>query len=147
MKLLISKFVSSSFIILILRFWLGIVFIGHGSQKLLGWFGGRGFSLTLENWETNRGIPYLLGVVAIFAEFFGGIGLITGFLTRLWALGIISVMAVAVSMQLSSGFFNPSGFEFPLTLLMIALMIFLYGPGRFSIDNQVYNKSQHFNEI
>lgn len=147
MKLLVRHFISSSFLILMFRLWLGIIFIGHGSQKLLGWFGGRGFGMTIENWETNMGIPNFLGYLAIFAEFFGGIGMIIGFITRFWALGIMSVMSVAISLGISGGFFNPKGIEFPLTLFITAFLIFLYGPGRFSVDSQMNNKSQDYNEI
>lgn len=145
MSIFVNKFISSSFVVLLLRLWLGIVFIAHGSQKLLGWFGGRGFSGTLDAWEQNIGIPNFLGVIAIAAEFLGGIGLMLGFLTRLAALGIMGVMAVAISMQ--TGFFNPKGIEFQATLFLIAFIILLYGPGRFSVDRQIYNKGQHFNEI
>lgn len=147
MKILYSNFISSSFVLFILRLWLGIIFLAHGSQKLLGWFGGKGLGLTIERWQTNMGIPSWLGYIAIFTEFFGAIALMTGFLTRAAALGIITVMSVAISINVDGGFFNPSGIEFQLTLLIIALAIFLYGPGRISVDNRINHKSQDFNEI
>ncbi|HEV7967458.1 MAG TPA: DoxX family protein, partial [Candidatus Acidoferrales bacterium] len=72
----------------ILRFTLGAVFFAHGAQKMLGWFGGFGFQGTMGFFTNLMHVPAPLAFLAIAAEFFGGIGLIFGFLTRLAALGI-----------------------------------------------------------
>src|SRR5258708_9979263 len=86
----------------LLRLVLGVVFSAHGVQKLLGWFGGPGFSGTMGMFTGYMHIPAPLAFLAIAAEFFGGLGLILGFLTRLAAFGIAVNMVVAVLMGHSS---------------------------------------------
>src|SRR5262250_3618638 len=82
----------------ILRLVLGVVFFAHGAQKMLGWFGGYGFSGTMGYFTGTAHIPAVFAFLAIAAEFFGGLGLIFGFLTRIAAFGILSNMIVAVAM-------------------------------------------------
>src|ERR1051325_6150148 len=125
----------------ILRLVLGIVFFSHGSQKMLGWFGGPGFSETMHEF-TRMGIPSVLAFLAIAAEFFGGFGLILGLLTRIAALGIMINMAVAIAMvHAPNGFFmnwqgtkQGEGFEFHLLAIAAGFVLFLNGSGRLSID-------------
>jgi putative oxidoreductase len=125
----------------ILRLVLGAVFFAHGSQKMLGWFGGAGYSATMGMFE-NMGIPALFAFLAILAEFFGGIGLLLGFLGRIAAFGILCNMLVAIWMvHLPNGFFMNwtgrqagEGFEFHLLALAIAIVIIVRGSGAFSID-------------
>jgi putative oxidoreductase len=78
------------------RLVVGIVFFAHGAQKVLGWFGGYGFSGTMGAFTTRMGIPALLAFLAIMAEFQGGLGLIVGFLSRIAAFGIFMNMLVTV---------------------------------------------------
>ena len=133
-KLLSRPWINSSTAVFLLRLALAIVFFAHGSQKMLGWFGGNGFAATT-GFFVSSGIPTPLAWAAIFAEFFGSILLLAGFFTRLGAFAVATNMAVAIGkVHLSKGFFNPAGFEFPLTLLFAAVIVFLYGPGRYSID-------------
>src|ERR1700684_3216012 len=90
----------------ILRLMLGLVFFAHGAQKMLGWFGGFGFAGTMGFFTGMMHIPTPLAFLAIAAEFFGGIGLILGFLTRIAAFGIGVNMLVAVATVHSAfGFF------------------------------------------
>src|SRR5260370_3948057 len=90
----------------ILRLVLGIVFFAHGAQKLLGWFGGPGFSGSMGLFTGYLHIPAPLAFLAIAAEFFGGLGLILGFLTRIAAFGIAMNMVVAIAMShISFGLF------------------------------------------
>ena len=79
---------------LMLRIPLGLIFMAHGSQKLLGLFGGKGLTATFANFERDLGIPAIFTLLAIIAEFGGGFGVLTGFLTRLSAAGISAVMLV-----------------------------------------------------
>src|ERR1700688_3879016 len=81
----------------ILRLVLGVVFFAHGAQKMLGWFGGFGFAGTMGFFTDMMHIPAPLAFLAIAAEFFGGIGLLLGFLTRIAALGIAVNMSVAIA--------------------------------------------------
>src|SRR5215467_7645182 len=90
----------------ILRLALGVVFFAHGAQKMLGWFGGYGFSGTMGFFTGPMHIPALFAFLAIAAEFFGGLGLILGFLTRIAAFGIAVNMLVAiVTVHGAFGFF------------------------------------------
>ena len=127
--------------IAIIRVILGIVFFAHGAQKALGLFGGPGFSSTIGSFQ-QMGIPAWLAVLAIAAEFLGGLGLLVGLLSRIAALGIIVNMVVAILMVHSGvGFFmnwngnQPGeGFEFHLLAIALGLAIVVKGAGAFSVD-------------
>src|SRR5260221_6340320 len=91
----------------ILRLVLGVVFFAHGAQKVLGWFGGYGFSGTMGFFTQQAHIPAALAFLAICAEFLGGIGLLLGLLGRVAAFGIACHMVVAIPMVLRPiGFFG-----------------------------------------
>src|SRR5271170_7843023 len=126
----------------ILRLAMGVVFFAHGAQKMLGWFGGFGFSGTMGFLTQMLRIPAPLAFLAIAAEFFGGIGLIFGFLTRVGAFGIGMNMIVAVVLvHHDFGFFmnwtgaqKGEGFEFHLLVFAIAAFLMIKGAGAFSLD-------------
>ena len=124
--------------VLILRLVLGVIFIAHGSQKLLGLFGGHGWAGTLQS-MAGMGIPAPFAALAIIAEFFGGLGVLLGALTRLAAFGIASTMVVAIlKVHLKNGLFaSNQGFEFPLACLALALALIAYGGGKWSLDSVV----------
>src|SRR5580693_6260708 len=132
-----------------LRLVLGIVFFAHGAQKLLGWFGGPGFSGSMGMFTGYLHIPGPLAFLAIAAEFFGGLGLILGFLTRIAAFGIAVNMVVAVVMVHSSnGFFmnwsgaqKGEGFEYHLLALAITTFLMIRGAGAFSLDRVIATAS------
>jgi putative oxidoreductase len=126
----------------ILRLVLGVIFFAHGAQKMLGWFGGFGFSGTMGFFTGMMHIPAPLAFLAISAEFFGGLGLLVGFLTRIAAFGIGVNMLVAVMMvHHAFGFFmnwsgaqKGEGFEFHLLVLAIVAFLIIRGGGAFSVD-------------
>jgi putative oxidoreductase len=126
----------------ILRLVLGVVFFAHGAQKMLGWFGGFGFAGTMGFFTGMAHIPAPLAFLAISAEFFGGIGLILGFLTRIAAFGIGVNMLVAVMIEHRAfGFFmnwtgtqKGEGYEFHLLVLGIVGFLMIRGAGAFSVD-------------
>jgi putative oxidoreductase len=126
--------------VLILRLFLGFAFTMHGSQKLLGAFGGGGVS-GVAGMMGKLGIePSLLWAwVVSITEFVGGVCLFFGFLTRFWAAGLVIDMAVAVvKVHLVNGFFvGKNGVELPLTFGVIALAILLTGPGSLSMDRAI----------
>lgn len=134
---------SNDFTLTILRLVMGVVFLAHGAQKMLGWFGGYGFSGTMGFFTQQLGIPAIFAFLAICAEFFGGLGLIVGFLGRIAAFGILCNMAVAVLMiHRHVGFFmnwtgiqKGEGFEYHLLAIAIGLVILIKGSGAFSIDH------------
>ncbi len=103
----------------ITRVMLGIVFIAHGSQKVLGAFGGPGLTGFVA-WTSKLGIPFYLGYLAAFGEFVGGILLLLGVYTELGALMVMPVMLGAVLLvHWANGFFiQNNGFEYPLSLFV-----------------------------
>jgi len=133
----------------ILRLVLGVVFFAHGAQKLLGWFGGPGFSGTMGMFTGYLHIPAPFAFLAIAAEFFGGLGLILGFLTRIAAFGIAVNMLVAVAMvHHSYGFFmnwtgaqKGEGFEYHLLVLAITGYLMIRGAGALSVDGAIATAS------
>ena len=126
----------------ILRVGLGAVFFAHGAQKMLGWFGGFGFAGTMNLFTNMMHIPGPLAFLAIAAEFFGGIGLILGFLTRIAAFGIgVNMLVAILAVHHSFGFFmnwagtqKGEGFEFHLLVLAIVAFLMIRGAGAFSVD-------------
>ncbi len=131
--------------LLILRVLLGIVFFPHGMQKLFGWFGGYGFSGTFGFFTGSMHVPAILAFLAIIAEGLGCLGLITGFLTRLSALGIGVNMVVAIlTIHYKFGFFMNwdgkqagEGIEYHLLVIAIALALIIRGGGKWSVDKAI----------
>lgn len=129
----------------ILRLALGIVFFAHGAQKMLGWFGGSGFSATMGFFTGGMHLPAPLAFLAIAAEFFGSLGLILGFLTRIAAFGIAVNMAVAIAtVHGANGLFmnwtgrqKGEGFEFHVLVLAITAFLMIRGAGAFSVDRAI----------
>ena len=134
---------DGDWVLTIVRVVLGVVLFAHGAQKLLGWFGGQGFSVTVRTFRDQLGIPAPLACLAIAAEFFCGLGLIVGLLTRIAALGISITMVVAALMvHLKYGFFlnwfgnKPGhGIEYHLVVIALALVVIMKGAGAFSLDS------------
>jgi putative oxidoreductase len=136
---------NSDIVPAIIRVVLGVLFFAHGAQKMLGWWGGPGYSAMMSAFE-SQGIPAVFAFLAIAAEFFGGIGLILGFLGRIAAFGITVNMIVAIlAVHWPNGLFmnwtgqqKGEGFEFHLLVLAITVSIMIVGSGAFSIDEYLY---------
>lgn len=131
---------------LVVRLGLGIVFFAHGSQKVLGWFGGPGLPGTVGYMKQALGVPAPLAALAALTEFFAGCGMLVGFLARPAAVGIIVVMLVAIAkVHGKNGFFlnfsntpgKGHGYEFNLVLIAMALSILIGGAGALSIDRLI----------
>lgn len=129
----------------LLRLTLGAVFFAHGAQKMLGWFGGYGFAGTMGFFTGALHIPATFAFLAIAAEFFGGLGLILGLLTRVAAFGIAANMLVAIVMVHGvNGFFmnwtgaqKGEGIEYHLLALAITVFLMVRGAGAFSLDRAI----------
>ncbi len=143
MKSLIKKITKTSpeYSSLIMRLSLGIMILPHGLQKTLGLFGGNGFTKTISFFTQSEGIPFIFAFLAIIAESLGGLALILGCFTRVAALGVGSVMAVAMTKHLQNGFFmnwfgkqNGEGIEFFILAIGLALALIIKGSGNLSID-------------
>jgi putative oxidoreductase len=116
----------------ILRVIVGIIFVAHGAQKLFT-YGLEGVSGAF----AGMGVPMpgIAGPAVAFLEFFGGIALILGLLTRLAALGLAATMLGALFMvHLAAGFFMPQGYEFVLALFGVAAALAVAGAGEYSLD-------------
>jgi putative oxidoreductase len=124
----------------ILRVVVGAIFVAHGAQKIFVFgFDGVGGAFG------QMGIPManILGPFVALVEFFGGLALVTGLLTRLASFGLLSTMVVAIlQVHLPNGFFAPKGVEFPLSLLASTLMLVITGAGKWSIDSFVASRSK-----
>jgi putative oxidoreductase len=135
---------------LVLRLTLGIIMFPHGAQKLLGWFGGFGFAGTMHHFTAGMGIPYVIALLVVVAEFFGSLALIAGFLTRVAAAGIGGVMLGAVAMvHWPIGFFMNwlgkqagEGFEYHLLALGIVIALLIKGGGAASVDRMLQSKAR-----
>ena len=131
---------------LLMRLSAGVIFAAHGAQKLFGSFGGGGLEGTAQ-WMASIGLQpgYLMALAAGSAEFFGGIALLLGLLTRPAAVVLAMTMLVAViTVHLPNGLFlSNNGYEFGLALLAITGALFLNGGGKFSLDRKL---SAHLNE-
>jgi putative oxidoreductase len=137
--------------ITVLRLVLGIVFFAHGAQKMLGWFGGYGFTGTMGFFTGMMHIPAVFAFLAIAAEFFGGLGLIFGLLTRVAAFGIFCNMLVAVAMvHHQFGFFmnwtgaqKGEGYEYHLVLLATLAVLMIRGAGAASADRLLSSQAKN----
>lgn len=141
---------SNDFTLTIVRLVLGIVFFAHGAQKMLGWFGGYGFTGTMGFFTQQMHIPVVFAFLAICAEFFGGLGLLVGLLSRIAAFGIMCNMIVAVmTVHIHNGFFmnwtgqqKGEGFEYHLLALVLLLVVLVKGAGALSIDRALSAREQ-----
>lgn len=135
----------------VLRIFLAMVIFPHGAQKVFGWFGGPGFSGTMEMFTGAMGIPYFFALLAVLTEFCGPLLLATGLCTRLAALvmgGEIAIAALLVHVQ--NGFFMNwsgkqagEGFEYHILVVGICLALAIAGGGRLSIDRFIYGSASY----
>lgn len=130
----------------IIRLALGLMFFAHGAQKLLGWFGGYGWAGSMGFYTQTLGLPSSLAALAILMEFFGGLALILGLLTRPAALGLaVSMLVAIVKVHLANGFFldlqGPAdGMEYAFILLFVSLYFVVRGAGQISLDKLIYKQ-------
>ena len=130
---------------LILRVALGGVMWPHGAQKLLGWFGGFGFSGTMKFFTDTLHLPWLIGFLVIVIEFFGTLSILIGLASRLWAaLLAVLTLGIVFTSHLQNGFFvnwfgsqKGEGYEYFLLMLGLAFALFLNGSGRYSVDEML----------
>ncbi len=132
------------YLLTIVRAVLGVVFLAHGAQKVLGWFGGYGFSASMAFME-HMGVPAAFAFLAIAAEFAGGLGLLLGLLSRVAAFGLFVEMSVAIALvHGGNGLFmnwtgnqRGEGFEYHLLALALLVIVLLRGAGALSLDGMI----------
>lgn len=130
----------SAFSYPLVRITTGLLLMPHGAQKLFGWFGGNGLTATGEFFGTQLGMQpgIVFALLAGLVEFFGGLALVLGLLTRPAALGVAILMGVAIfAVHLPNGFFwTNGGYEYPLMWGLLAIAVLLGGGGRYSLDRR-----------
>lgn len=141
MKTGLSKANTRDLSLLLLRLSVGVIILAHGSQKMLGLFGGHGFSQSFHVFTAVMGYPAILVLLAFISEFFGSLGIISGLFTRLSAFGVLCTMLTAMWSTLPGGFFmnwsgkaQPEGFEYFFPVIAILLILLINGPGGWSLD-------------
>ena len=124
--------------LLILRLALGLSFIGHGSQKIFGWFGGAGFASTAANYGDRMGMQpgWLFAALGGGGELCGGLLVALGLLTPLGALLIIASMLVAIwKVTGARGYWiGKGGWEYNALIIIVCITLILAGPGSYSLD-------------
>ncbi|MES9684808.1 DoxX family protein [Gottfriedia acidiceleris] len=123
--------------LLIIRLVIGLLFVGHGAQKLFGWFGGYGLKGT-GGWFESIGMKPGVSVAlfAGLAELIGGILFTLGLLTPLAGIMIAGTMVMAIiKVHGPNGLWSTAnGYEYNLTLMSVAIGIALIGPGKYALD-------------
>lgn len=138
----------------ILRVVLALVIFAHGAQKLLGWFGGQGYSGTMGFFTTSMGLPWLIAFLVIIGESIGSLSLLAGFLTRFVAASYLLIMLGAITMvHWPNGFFmnwfgqqQGEGFEYHLLVIGMSLALLLEGGGAWSLDHLIARRIAQGNE-
>tara|TARA_Y100000815_G_scaffold65017_1_gene53798 strand:- start:163 stop:606 length:444 start_codon:yes stop_codon:yes gene_type:complete len=135
---------NGGFAALALRVPVGLILAAHGAQKLFGWFGGYGLEGTGQ-WLASIGLEpgYLMALLAGGAEFFGGLALVLGLLTRPAAVVAAFTMLVAIfAVHIGNGLFMANnGYEYALTLFAATVALAIQGAGRFAVDNLLHKES------
>lgn len=127
-----------------LRVMLGVVLFPHGAQKLLGWFGGYGFTPTMGFLTETVGLPWIIALMVILIEFFGALMLIAGLATRVNAALVIALFLGIVFTHTDNGFFmnwygnqQGEGFEYHLLVIGMAASLLITGSGSLSFDRKI----------
>jgi putative oxidoreductase len=134
---------------LVLRLTVGIVLFAHGAQKMLGLFGGYGFSGTMGFFTDTMHLPWIIGFAVIMIEFFGAIFLVAGFASRISSLGVIGLMlGIIFTSHIPNGFFmnwygsQPGeGYEYHLLMIGLAFATLINGSGKYSVDAAIEKTS------
>jgi len=139
---------QQSWSLLVSRLALGVVILPHGMQKALGLFGGHGFAGTM-GFLQSMGMPFLIALLVILAEFVGSIGLVLGLGTRFMAFSVGLTMAGAAILggHINNGFFmnwfgmqKGEGVEYFILVVGLALTALIGGSGKLSVDNLISKK-------
>jgi putative oxidoreductase len=139
------------------RLFLGVVLFPHGAQKLLGWFGGYGFSGTMNFFTETMNLPWIVAFLVIVIEFFGAVFLIAGIATRVVSFSILFLFLGIAFTHTENGFFmnwfgnqQGEGIEYFLLVLGLALSLVVSGAGKLSLDQAIaakFNSQRYSKEL
>ena len=129
----------------IIRLTIGLILFPHGAQKMLGLFGGYGFTGTMGFFTDTMKFPWIIGFLVIIIEFIGALSLIAGFASRIWSVLIIILFTgIIFSSHLNNGFFmnwfgnqKGEGYEYHLLMIGLAIATFINGSGKYSVDEKL----------
>ena len=129
----------------ITRLTIGLILFPHGAQKMLGMFGGYGFTGTMGFFTHTMNLPWIIGFLVIIIEFIGALSLIAGFASRIWsALTIILFLGIIFTSHLHNGFFmnwfgnqKGEGYEYHLLIVGLAIATLINGSGKYSVDERL----------
>ena len=136
---------NNDFTGIIIRLTLGLILFPHGAQKLLGMFGGYGFTGTMNFFTQTMHLPWIIAFLVIIIEFFGALSFIIGFASRIWAiLTIILMLGIIFTSHIDNGFFmnwfgnqKGEGFEYHLLVIGLSLASLINGSGKYSVDEKI----------
>lgn len=139
---------SNSYAPFAIRLMLGLVVFPHGLQKLMGWFGGYGFSGTMEFFTETMSLPWIIGFLVIILESIGAIALIAGLAIRpIAASFVVLALGILFTSHLQHGFFmnwygnqQGEGYEFFLLWIGMAISLVITGSGKYSVDRSLVMK-------
>ena len=115
--------------LLAMRLVLGAIMIAHGYGKVFGGFHGH------QQFVGSLGLPAWMAYLSAGTEFFGGIAIVLGLLTRFFSLAFVIEMAAAIwKVHFKNGLKGPGGYEFPLALATIALALLCFGGGPWGVN-------------
>jgi len=133
---------------LVTRLSIGIILLFHGSQKMLGLFGGYGFKGTMSYFTGTLHLPWIIGFLVIIIEFIGSLSLVAGFASRIWSGAVIILFSgIIYTSHLQHGFFmnwfgdqKGEGFEFHLLVIGLAVATLINGSGKYSVDARLISQ-------
>ena len=129
----------------IIRLTIGLILFPHGAQKMLGMFGGYGFTGTMGFFTNTMKLPWIIGFLVIIIECIGALSLIAGFASRIWSVLIIILFTgIIFSSHVNYGFFmnwfgnqKGEGYEYHLLVIGLAIATLLNGSGKYSVDEKL----------
>ncbi|MBD2701803.1 DoxX family protein [Spirosoma sp. BT702] len=146
------RFNQLSFSALLLRITMVVILFPHGSNLMLGWFGGKGFTQSVEGLSSGAGLPYFIAVLVVMLQFFGSLALGFGLLTRYFAFATMVLFIGMIPYHTEYGFFmnwfgkqQGEGFEYHLLVLGICAALVVSGAGQWSVDGFLQKKKWAFN--
>lgn len=136
---------------LIIRLTLAVIILPHGLQLLLGWFGGNGFTSSMNFFTSTVGLPWIIAFLVIALQSAGAILILAGLAARVVALAMMILFTgMILTAHLEHGFFmnwsgtqKGEGFEFHLLVISLAFLLALNGAGKYSIDHIVAGSEQN----
>lgn len=131
---------------LVTRLTIGVTLFPHGAQKMLGVFGGYGFSGTMGFFRETMHLPWLIAFLVIIIEFFGALSLIAGFAGRIWsALTTVLFSGIILTSHLENGFFmnwfgnqKGEGYEYHILVIGLCIATLISGSGKYSVDKMLF---------